>query len=316
MSIWNRPSYLLLVLPTVLLAASQENRDGLLPPATLDRSAGVARIRQALAANDLVLARKESEELAGREPQNFEGPFWAGYLAFRQGLYYDAIRELRRAEALDPTPFVLKLLAVSYYAAHQQRLFLLKIRAAQQKQPEDFAPYYYLGRYYDSDLTDFSRAAGYFEQALARQPDHFRSHYYLGHCFEAEGKVEQAQAQYRRALELAQSQEAKDGSLPYQGLARLELSANRPADALGFAKRAVELGPRDAAGRKLLAKAYSDLGRNAEAAAEWKIAAELDPTDASALYRLYRGYLSLGEADKADQALARYKQIAGLYGTN
>jgi tetratricopeptide (TPR) repeat protein len=300
----------------VSVAASQENRDGLTPPADLDRSAGVARIRQALAANDLALARKETEELAWREPRNFEAPFWAGYLAFKQGQYYDAIRALRRAEALDPNSFVLKLLAVSYYGAHQHRLFLLKIRAAQQKQPEDFAPYYYLGRYYDSELTDFSRAAGYFEQALARRPDHVRSHYYLGHCYEAEQKVEHAKAEYRRALELAESQGSNDGSLPYQGLARLELSANRPAEALGFAKRSVELGPRDAAGHKLLAKTYSDLGRDSEATAEWKMAAQLDPTDASALYRLYRGYLSIGEAEKAEQALARYKQIAASYGTN
>jgi tetratricopeptide (TPR) repeat protein len=311
MSLRSRLTFLILIFSTALVAASQENRDGLLPPAAQDRSAGVARIRQALAAGDLALARKQAEELCHREPRNFEGPFWAGYLALGRGEYYDAIRELRRAEALDPNSFVLKLLAVSYYGAHQHRLFLLKIRAAQAKQPEDFAPYYYLGRYYDSELTDFSRAAEYFQQALARQPDHFRSHYYLGHCYEAEQKIEQAEAEYRRALELS-----SDDTLPYQGLARLELSANRPAEALGFAKRAVELAPGDAGGRKLLARALADLGRNAEAAAEWKTGAELDPTDASTLYRLYRGYLSLGDTEKAGAALARYKEIAKLYGTN
>jgi tetratricopeptide (TPR) repeat protein len=128
--------------------------------------------------------------------------------------------------------------------------------------------------------------------------------------------VEQAEAQYRRALELAERQRANDRGLPYQGLARLRLSANRPADAVDLAKRAVELGPRDAAGHKLLARVYWDLGRQAVAVAEWKISAELDPTDSTALYRLYRGYLSLGEAEKARAALGRYRQIAGLYGTN
>src|SRR5579863_2015842 len=215
MTVWNLSAVLLLVL-SVPSAAQQEDRDGLLPSATQDWSAGIAPIRQAIAARDLALARKDAEELRLHEPGNSEALFWAGYVALAEGQYYDAIRNLRRAESLDPNAFVLKLLAASYYAAHQPRLFLLKMRAAQQKQPEDFAPYYYLGRYFDSDLADFSRAADNFHHALARQPDHFRSHYYLGHCYEADGKAEQAEPEYRRAVQLAERQGAVDAGLPYQ----------------------------------------------------------------------------------------------------
>jgi tetratricopeptide (TPR) repeat protein len=235
--------------------------------------------------------------------------FARGYRALREGHFYDAIRALRRAEKLDPSPNVLKALAISYYGAHQQRLFLLKMREAQRKQPDDFAPYYYLGRYYDTDVTDFARAAGYFRQALARKPDHYRSHYYLGHCYEVQQKLAQAEAEYRLALP------ANDG-LADQGLSRLRLAANRPADALPFARRAVELAPRDVAARKLLARTYSELGREAEAAPEWKISTELDPTDASAWFRLYRCYVGLGKAQQSREALAEYKRIARLYGTN
>ena len=304
-----------LVFCAASLAAPQENVESLIPPAPLNRSAADANIRQAFAANDLALAQKQIEELAARKPRSFESYFWAGYLALRQGKRYEAIRKLRQAEALDSNPAVLKLLAVSYYAARQHRLFLLEIRAAQQKQPADFAPYYYLGRYYDSELADSVRAAEYFRQALALQPGHIRSHYYLGHCYEVDQKTEQAEAEYRQAAQLAERQGANEG-LPYQGLARLRLSANRPAEALAFAKRAAELESTDSAGHKLLARAYSDLGSNLEAAAEWKIASDLDPTDASALYRLHRCYDLLGEAEKSRAALAQYRKIAALYGTN
>jgi tetratricopeptide (TPR) repeat protein len=235
--------------------------------------------------------------------------FARGYQAMRTGEYHDAIRALRRAEKRDPGPNVLKALAISYYGAHQYRLFLLKMREAQRKEPDDFAPYYYLGRYCDSELTDFPAAAAYFQQALARNPDHFRSHYYLGHCYEAEQKAGQAEAEYQKAIG------ANDG-LAYQGLARLRLSANQPAEALPFAERAVKLGPRAAAAHKLLARTCSELGRNADAAREWKISAELDPTDASVRFRLYRIYVALGQAENARAALAEYKTIAALYGTN
>ena len=302
-----------LVFCAASLAAPQENVESLIPPAPLNRSAADADIRQAFAANDLALAQKQIEELAARKPRSFESYFWAGYLALRQGKRYEAIRKLRQAEALDPNPAVLKLLAVSYYAARQHRLFLLEIRAAQQKQPANFAPYY-LGRYYDSELADSVRAAEYFRQALALQPGHIRSHYYLGHCYEVEQKTEQG-GRVPPAAQLAERQGANEG-LPYQGLARLRLSANRPAEALAFAKRAAELESTDSAGHKLLARAYSDLGSNLEAAAEWKIASDLDPTDASALYRLHRCYDLLGEAEKSRAALAQYRKIAALYGTN
>jgi tetratricopeptide (TPR) repeat protein len=311
--IWNLLAFLLLAGPVV---GQQEDNDGLLPPVTLDRSLGVGRIRQAIAARDLALAQKEAEELRLREQTSSEPLFWAGYVALRQGHNYDAIRDLRRAESLNPNEPVLKLLAVSYYAAHQPKLFLIKIRAAQQKQPDDFAPYYYLGRYYDTDVSDYSQAADNFGLALARQPDHFRSHYYLGHCYEAQARLEQAETEYRRALELADRQGVNDGGLPYQGLARLRLAADKPDEALAFARRAVERSPRDAAAHKLLARAYWQTRRNADAVREWEISAKLDPTDASARYRLYRGYISLGETEKARSALAEYKHIAELYGTN
>lgn len=280
-----------------------------MPPSAGDRSPRVAAIRQALSAGDFARARQQAADLAAREPRNFEGPFWQGYLALRLGQSYDAIRALRQAEALDANASVRKLLAVGYYAVRQHRLFLLKMRQARDQQPDDFAPYYYLGRYYETDLTDFPQAAALFRQALERNPDHLRSRYYLGHCLESEQKPEQAEAEYLRARKLS------DG-LAEQGLARLRLAANRPADALPFARQAVQLAPRDATAHKLLARVYSELDREKEAAPEWKLATTLDPTDAAALYRLYRTYQSLGDSLQAKSTLDQYQKIAARYGTN
>ena len=295
--------------------AEQNKPDDLLPSAVPESSLASTDIAKAFASGDLTFVQKKIKELAARKPRSYEVHYWTGYLALRQDKFYEAIRKLRQAEALDPNPAVLKLLALSYYVAHQNRLFLLKIREARQKQPADFEPYYYLGRYYDLELSDLVEAAKCFQQALARRPDHARSHYYLGHCWEVEQKPENAEAEYRRAAELVEQNGTSDG-LGYQGLARLRLATNRPAEAMAFARRAVVLAGRDSDAHKLLARAYSDLGSTAEAAAEWKISSELDPTDASALYRLYRCYLSLGESEKARAALDHYEKVAALYGTN
>lgn len=291
---------------------AQESRDGLVPK---DVSGDALRVLQALTSGNLPAAENEVRQFLARKPESAEPFFWRGYISLRQGKYYDAIRALRQAESVDPNSFVLKALAVSYHGAHQNRLFLIKMSSAQQKQPSDFAPYYYLGSYYSSDENDFSQAAGYLRQAIARQPDHIPSHAALGFCYEQQQQPEQAEAEYRLALRLADAQNSNDG-IGYQGLARLRLAANHPEEALPFAQRAVALAPRNSAARKLLARAYSELGRNAEAVTEWKISSGLDPADATTLYRLSRGYQSLGLTREAQAALAQYRKIARLYGTN
>jgi Flp pilus assembly protein TadD len=246
---------------------------------------------------------------------DFQVLYERGYLEYSRGNYYDAVMALREAEAIDADSSVLKLLAMSYHGAHQQRLFLLKMNEALRKDPGDFAPLYYLGQSFESDVHDFHKAAEYFTKAIERNPRDFRSHAHLGYCFEMEGSPEQAEAEYKRAIQLAESgQSAYD--MPYAGLARLRLAQNRVADALVFAKRAVEIAPREASDHELLAKAWAESGRTAEATNEWKLSSDLDPADATSPYRLYRAYLASGETAKADAALKQYKKIASLYGTN
>ncbi len=296
-------------------ARCQDDDRGLLPPPERDHSGRAAGIRKAVAEDNLSAALDKATELSRREPHNFEGPLWEGVLYLQQKDFYSAVRALRRAEALSANVWVLKLLAAAYYGAHQRRLFLLKINEALRLQPDDFAPYYYLGRYYDSDLGDFRRAAEYFREAIARNPGHFRSYYYLGYCHEVNQEAEKAERLYRQAIDLAE-REHTGFAMPYEGLARLRLAANKPEQAVAFAKRAIELDPANAAGHKLLAKSYSGLRREAEAAAEWEESTRLDPTDASSCYRLYRAYVTLGNTEKAKAVLEQYKKIAAQYGTN
>jgi len=260
--------------------------------------------------------QKNTEELMAQEPTNFEGYFWRGFLELQRRNNYDAVRFLRRAEALDANSYVLKLLASSYYFLDQFRLFTLTMKEAMRKQPADFAPYYYLGRYYASkDAADFARAAGYFQEALKRAPNHYASYYYLGYCHQAERKLKDAELEYHRSIELAEAA-GEIFALPRQGLARLRLLENRPTDALEFATQGVELAPNDAASHEVLAKVYAALGRAVQAAPEWERAAALDPTNPVPYYHLYRTYSNLGNKEKADRALTKYKILVAMYGTH
>ena len=273
----------------------------------------MAQIRKAIAAADPLEVQRTTEELIREEPDNFEGYFWRGFLELQRQDGYEAVRFLRRAEALDANPYVLKLLAFSYYTVRQFRLFLLKMNEAMAKQPDDYAPYYYIGRhYFADDVGDYTKAADDFRKAIERNPGHFQSHFYLGWCDEVLRKVKDAEQEYRRSMELVETAGAKFAG-PWQGMARIRLLEEKPAEALPYATRAVEDAPNDVASHKVLAKSYSAMGKQAEAIAEWERVAVLDPADPAPYYRLYRIYLAMGNEPKANLAHAQFKKLSSMY---
>jgi len=288
---------------TFTCATLQNELGRLLPPATADHSPAVAEIRGALKSRDFSIMRKKADQLTTQEPANFEGYFWRGFLELQQGNNYDAVRLLRRAQTLDSNPYVLKLLAFSYYFLDQFRLFTLTMTEALRKQPGDPGPHYYLGRYYAStDAADFGRAAGYFQEVLKLEPNHYESYYYLGYCHEAERKLKDSEAEYLRSMELAEVAGEKF-ALPRQGLARLRFLEGRLTEALEFGGQAAELAPNDAETHVVLAKIYSALSKPTQEAQEWEQAATLSPRDPAPYYHLYRCYPTLGDKEKAQRAL-------------
>jgi tetratricopeptide (TPR) repeat protein len=292
--------------------ASAVRDDALLPPSSADRSPGVAQIRNSLTTGDLALAQQLAEHLIAVEPKNYEGYFWLGFVYLRLDEGYDAVRFLRRAEALDANPYVLKLLSLSYYTIRQFRLFVTMMNEAIAKQSDDYLPYYYLGRYYLEEVTDYDKARQDFLDAIERNPDHFQSHFYIGYCHELKREVVKAEAQYQVSIDLSRVAGASFAS-PYQGMARLRLLEDRPVDALTFATKAVELAPKDPTSHQVLAKTYTALSRQNDAISEWEKTANLDPTFAVPYYQLYRIYVARGNQDKAISALEQFKNLSSIY---
>lgn len=307
---------LILVSQSTLCSAVVQEEQSLLPPVAADHSSLAGEIRKAIASHNLAAARQIADRLVTTDPQSFEGYFWQGFVDFQERDFQDAVRSLRRAEARETSSYALKLLGLSYYFLDQFRLFRKVMQQATQADPADFAPYYYLGRYYAStDAADFLKASPYFEEAIKRNPGHPESHFYLGYCEESERKLEEAERHYTRAIALAEEAGQKFAP-PYQGMARLRLLESRPGEALPFAMKAVDVDPSDAIGHTVLARVYAELHRREEAASEWQRAAELDPNNPQPFYRLSRLYSELGQKEKADLALAKYNRLVSLYGAN
>jgi tetratricopeptide (TPR) repeat protein len=261
----------------------------LLPSPTPDTQA----ILEALLGGDAKGATRLVESLDPRTRL-----LWRGILAIVGNDSHAAIRALRRTD--EP-----KLLGVAYYLARQYLLFRDQMVEAIRRNPNDFGPYYYLGRYYNSDLDNAEEAERWFREAVRRNPGFERARAHLGNCLELLGRTGEAEAEYRAAASIPLAQ---------LGLARLRRAAGDAAGALALVEKAQAGDPLNAAAPKLAARVYSDLNRPRDSIHSLETAAVLDPRDASTQYQLYRAYQSVGDTVKAASALREFEHLSAVYG--
>ena len=272
-----------------------------------------ARGLDALLQRDPNAALRSMERWAAESPREAEALFWLGYARLRTDQVPRAIQALRESEKLGSRPGLDKVLGVTYYAAGQHLLFRRRMERALQSTPSDPAPYYFLGRYFDSVEQNYEEAAANFEQFLAERPDHPHANHYLGFAYERLGRLDEARERYQRAGDLADRLEPGFAE-PWIGLAKLDLLEGEPGSAAAPAEEAVRRDPASAEGHRTLAEVYGILGKSEEAIREWQTVARLDPTDPGSHYRLYRAWLSAGEPEKAAAALADYELRKRVYG--
>jgi arylsulfatase A-like enzyme/Tfp pilus assembly protein PilF len=120
------------------------------------------------------------------------------------------------------------------------------------------------------ETGDWAGSAEQLELAVARVPDSDDLRFYLGMAYDAVGSSQEAEKNLRAALRLN-----PDHYRSNLLLGRLLGMKNRPAEALPFLQKAVELQPRSADGHKFLANIYIELGQEDNARREQTEAARL-----------------------------------------
>jgi tetratricopeptide (TPR) repeat protein len=280
----------LIALWPILAIAEPPDLAPLLPPFT----AAAEPVLQAIQSGDLARAAALVESLAPADRT-----LWHGILAILRNDPATAIRTLRRAG--HP-----KALGVAYYLAHQYVLFREQMDEAIRRTPQDFGPYYFLGRHYDSELDNCAEAARWLRLALERNPSYSRARSHLGSCLERLGQLAEAEQAYRASLDVPLSQ---------LGMARLRLAAGASQEALEYVRKALAAEPRDAAGQRLAARIYEKLDRPRDAIRALESAAQSAPYDASIHYLLYRLHRAAGEDAKAAAAMKEFERVRMIYGS-
>lgn len=182
--------------------------------------------------------------------------------------------------------------------------------------PEDGHGPFALG-YMHHKAGNFGRAVPHFERSLKLSPDYFVTHHFLGESYFLLGELEQSRRQHEAHLNADQ-----DEPDAWYGIGLVDLEEGKLDEAEACFRRAIELhealrknDPQRAA-RRLdeRAKCHARLGdvyfaqdRYEPARHELVRATTMSPGTISALYTLSLVYRRLGEHELADQTLQRYE---------
>ena len=153
---------------------------------------------------------------------------------------------------------------------------------------------YYLIR----DQVWLERATDSARQAELRNPDLPQVHRIDGVLLENSGLYELAEAEFRRAIELAPTD--SDG---YRRLGQVFERNNRVDDALASYRKAIEADPAYYRNYQALGAFYFQHGKYSEAAKEFEKTVTLAPNESSAHYALATAYFNTGRFPEAEREL-------------
>ena len=154
------------------------------------------------------------------------------------------------------------------------------------------------------DRRDYEAARADLEQLASESPRSAEVHHRLGRVFQLQGRLVEAEAAYRRALEIE-----PEYVRALIGLGEVEAQLGRPGSALKRFEEAIEIDPHEPDAHLAEGRVLEVLGRPNEALACYFRGLERDPIAAPVILRIATLQLARNEPE---QALARLDQVIGL----
>ena len=132
-------------------------------------------------------------------------------------------------------------------------------------------------------------------------------HYAAGTAHAALSEYDQAEAEYRKELPISPNSE-----LPNVKLASLFLRQHRAADALPWAKKAIELKPDSAEARYFLGRSELETGDLANAIKDLELAEKMAPSSPEVHFNLAKAYAKGKQPEKAEEQRTIFSQLNAI----
>jgi tetratricopeptide (TPR) repeat protein len=154
------------------------------------------------------------------------------------------------------------------------------------------------------DQGKLSQAEASLRRAIEINPKNFIPYFGFGWFYLEQGKLPQAEASFRKAIEL--NPKCDDA---YVGLGELFLDLGKLSQAESLFKKAIEINPRDVMAFSDLGRLYRDHGKLSQAEDSYRRAFELDPKNERVLRAMTSLYEEMGKPELAKEYVQKVAEL-------
>jgi tetratricopeptide (TPR) repeat protein len=269
----------------------------------------LAEARALTESGKLAEAEQTVRRYVGTHANSAEAHFLLGYILFKQQRAEASLAEYTEG-AKYRVPGALDLAAVAgdYVLLNDYSDADKWFTKSVEWDPNNLQTLYYLGRTKYNE-NRFEEAVAAFQQCLKMDPKNVKAEDNLGLSYQGLGKMDDAIAAYRTAISW-ESESATRDSGPYIDLGSLLLDSGRPAEAVPYLLKAVQMAPQDVRCHREIGKAYLHLNQLEKAQFELERSVELSPSNAPTHFVLAQVYRKRGMRDKAEAETKRYTELS------
>lgn len=261
----------------------------------------MAQAEAAMDKNDYATAEPLLKKVAGQNAANYRAWFDLGFVENAMGKPVDAVGAYRKAVAAKPDVFESNLNLGLMLAKAGQPDAEQFLRAATTLKPtaqiDEGHARAWLGLARILETTRPDDAIEAYRQAAALRPKDPEPHLSAGLLLEKENHFTDAEAEYKKALEIDST--SSDATT---ALANLYMRSQQFEKAEDMLRKLAVAHPQDAVAHMQLGRVLAASGKNDAASAELEAALKIAPNDPAASRELAELYMKAGKYDKAESA--------------
>lgn len=262
-----------------------------------------------------VSAESDASSFLRREPDSSAGHNLLGYVFYRENKPKESLAEYTAgARYGKPSANDLAVVAMDYILLADYPDADKWLAMATEWQPENALYWYYLGRTKYNE-NRFGEAINAFHRSITLKPQDVRSEYNLGLAFAGLGRLTEAEAAYKTAIQWERALPDADPQ-PYLDLGLLLAQQGRTEDATPYLIKAAALDAKNPKTHEALGRNYEQSGQFSEAESQYRAAVDLAPNVSALHFELGRIYRKEHRNELAREEFSKCAELDKAHSTD
>lgn len=228
------------------------------------------------------------------------------YFSLRR--YKDALDNAQQYEKLEPGADMNYIIGMSFYKLHQYNKAIERLIKAEKQEPGNAVLKYTIGKIYNEDIQNYTKAIEYYEAALKLDSSQTFWEYEMGFVYYYGGRVSKAISVWEKVEKTGWLQGA-DYENYFYNIGQAYVDVKNYPKAITTLKKSLEINPNAIVPIIVLGEAYYRSQMYKEAIKQFEKALKIEETNIDAHKFLGQTYLKMGDKAKSQKYLQRAKEL-------